>query len=97
MAEKDIQTSIKSYQKRLDERKKDAIEAINGKLIYSDITDDYVAGRRQQMIGLDQAVLQLSVGSRAKVILPSNLAYGIGGDGDRIPQSAILVIDVKVN
>ena len=49
------------------------------------------------MIGLDQAVLQLSVGSRAKVILPSNLAYGIGGDGDRIPQSAILVIDVKVN
>lgn len=74
-----------------------SVEAINGKLIYSDKTDDYVAGRRQQMIGLDQAVLQLSVGSRAKVILPSNLAYGIGGDGDRIPQSAILVIDVKVN
>ena len=74
-----------------------SVEAINGKLIYSDITDDYVAGRRQQMIGLDQAVLQLSVGSRAKVILPSNLAYGIGGDGDRVPQSAILVIDVKVN
>ena len=74
-----------------------SVEAINGKLIYSDITDDYVAGRRQQMIGLDQAVLQLSVGSRAKVILPSNLAYGIGGDGDRIPQSAILIIDVKVN
>lgn len=74
-----------------------SVEAINGKLIYSDIKDDYVAGRRQQMIGLDQAVLQLSVGSRAKVILPSNLAYGIGGDGDRIPQSAILVIDVKVN
>lgn len=74
-----------------------SVEAINGKLIYSDITDDYVAGRRQQMIGLDQAVLQLNVGSRAKVILPSNLAYGIGGDGDRIPQSAILVIDVKVN
>lgn len=74
-----------------------SVEAINGKLIYSDIKDDYVAGRRQQMIGLDQAVLQLSVGSRAKVILPSNLAYGIGGDGDRIPQSAILIIDVKVN
>lgn len=74
-----------------------SVEAINGKLIYSDIEDNYVAGRHQQMIGLDQAVLQLSVGSRAKVILPSNLAYGIGGDGDRIPQSAILVIDVKVN
>ncbi len=73
-----------------------SVEAINGKIIYNDIKEDYVAGRRQQMIGLDQAVLQLCVGSRAKVILPSNLGYGIGGDGDRIPQSAILVIDLKV-
>lgn len=73
-----------------------SVEAINGKTIYNDIKEDYVAGRRQQMIGLDQAVLQLSVGSRAKVILPSNLGYGIGGDGDRIPQSAILVIDLYV-
>lgn len=72
------------------------VEAINGKLIYNDIKEDFVAGRRQQMIGLDQAVLQLSVGSKAKVILPSNLAYGIGGDGDRIPQSAILVIDLQI-
>lgn len=72
------------------------IEAINGKLIYNDIEDKYVAGRRQQMIGLDQAVMQLHHGSRAKVILPSSLAYGIGGDGDKIPQSAILVIDVEV-
>ena len=72
------------------------VEAINGKLIYKDIEESYVAGRRQQMIGLDQAVLQLRHGSRAKVILPSNLAYGIGGDGDRITQSAILIIDVEV-
>jgi FKBP-type peptidyl-prolyl cis-trans isomerase len=72
------------------------IEAINGKTIYNDIEDNYVAGRRQEMIGLDYAVLQLHRGSRAKVILPSNLAYGIGGDGDRIPQSAILVIDLEV-
>lgn len=72
------------------------VEAINGKLIYDDIKEDFVAGRRQQMIGLDQAVLQLKKGSHAKVILPSNLAYGIGGDGDRIPQSAILVIDLQI-
>ena len=72
------------------------IEAINGKLIYKEIEENYVAGRRRQVIGLDQAVMQLSHGSRAKIILPSNLAYGIGGDGDRITQSAILVIDAEV-
>ncbi|MBP5326520.1 MAG: FKBP-type peptidyl-prolyl cis-trans isomerase [Bacteroidales bacterium] len=72
------------------------IEAINGTKIYSNIAEKYVAGRRQQMIGLDQAVLRLSHGSKAKVILPSSLAYGIGGDGNRIPQSTILVIDVTI-
>lgn len=72
------------------------IEAINGKLIYKGIEETYIAGRRQQMIGLDQAVMQLHHGSRAKIILPSSLAYGIGGDGDRIPQSAILVIDIEI-
>ena len=73
------------------------IEAINGKTIYKDVREEFVAGRRQKMIGLDHAVLQFHYGSRAKVILPSSLAYGIGGDGDRIPQSAILVIDIQID
>lgn len=72
------------------------IEAINGKKIYQGVEDNYVAGRKQQLIGLDQAVMHLNRGSRAKIILPSNLGYGIGGDGDRITQSAILVFDVEV-
>ena len=72
------------------------IEAINGKMVYEGVNDHYVAGRRDNMIGLDQAVLNLNIGSKAKVILPSALAYGIGGDGDRIPQSAILIIDLEV-
>ena len=73
-----------------------SVEAVNGKTIYPEISEAYVAGRRQQMIGLDEAVMRLHFGSRAKIILPSFLAYGIGGDGDRIPQSAILILDLKV-
>ena len=72
------------------------LEAINGKRIYSDVEESFMAGRRQDMIGLDEAVRHLHFGSRAKVILPSNLGYGIGGDGDRITRSAILVMDVRV-
>lgn len=74
-----------------------SVEAINGKTIYSETSECFVAGRRQQMLGLDQAILHLHYGSRARVILPSALAYGIGGDGDRIPQSTILVLDLKIN
>ena len=72
------------------------IESINGKTIYTDVEEHYVAGRRQTLLGLDEAVMQLHRGSKAKIILPSNLAYGIGGDGDRITRSAILVMDVIV-
>ena len=72
------------------------IEAINGKTIYDYEEETYMAGHRRDMIGLDGAVMGLTRGSKAKVILPSNIAYGIGGDGDRIPQSAILVIDLEI-
>ena len=73
-----------------------SVEAINGTLIYPAEEAHFVAGRKPNMTGLDDAVLTLHHGSRAKVILPSALAYGIAGDGDRIPQSAILVIDLKI-
>ena len=73
-----------------------SVEAINGRTIYSNLTECFVAGRRQEMIGLDQAILHLHYGSRARVILPSAIAYGIGGDGDRIPKSTILILDIKI-
>lgn len=73
------------------------VEAINGKTLYTNVQEHFVAGRKRDMIGLDQAVRSLHYGSRAKIILPSNLAYGVGGDGDRIPQSAILVIDLTID
>ncbi len=73
------------------------VESINGKLIYKDVTDTFIAGRRGEMVGLDEAVLHMHHRGKAKVILPSNLAYGIGGDGDRIPQSTILVLELKIN
>lgn len=74
-----------------------SVEAINGTLLYDTIDETFLVGRRQLMAGLDEVLLTLHYGSRAKVILPSHQAYGIGGDGDRIPGSAILVLDVKVD
>lgn len=73
-----------------------SIEAINGKIFYGNIEEGFVAGRRQEMVGLDDAVLRMRHESRAKVILPSNLGYGIGGDGDRITQNSILIIDIEI-
>lgn len=72
------------------------MEAINGAVIYDNLRDTVVAGRMQPTRGLDAALRTLSEGSKAKVILPSEQAYGVAGDGNRVTSRMILVCDVEV-
>lgn len=72
------------------------VEAINGTVIYSNQAEVVVAGHMQPNRGLDAAVRTLRQGSRARVILPSEQAYGVAGDGDRIKSRMVLVYDVEV-
>ncbi len=46
--------------------------------------------------GLYEAFLMLRVGDKAKIILPSHLAFGVTGDGSRIPPRAVLVYDIEI-
>ena len=46
--------------------------------------------------GLEEAVLKLKKNSEAILILPSHLAHGLTGDGNRIQAKAILVYRIKV-
>ena len=55
-----------------------------------------MAGHLQPTRGLDAALRTLAEGSKAKVILPSEQAYGIVGDGDRIRTRTVLVYIVEV-
>lgn len=72
------------------------LEAIDGQVFYSHATDTVVAGRMQPTRGLDAALLTLSHGSEATVIVPSEQGYGVMGDGDRVGRRMILVYKVKV-
>lgn len=72
------------------------MEAINGTVIYDNVTDTVVAGRMQPTRGLDAALRTLREGSKAWVILPSEQAYGVAGDGDRVKSRMILVYEVEV-
>ena len=71
------------------------LEAINGHLIY-DETVDFHVGTQEVQIGLDQALRELKIGSKAKIIIPSHLGYGLVGDGNRIPKMAVLIYDLNV-
>ena len=67
------------------------LEAINGEVFYADVRDTVVAGHLQPTRGLDAALLTLRHGAKATVILPSEQAYGVVGDGDRVKSRMILV------
>lgn len=75
------------------------LRLLNGDLIYSSYENGrkvFVVGHGGVESGLEEAVLHLHRGDEAEIIIPSHLAYGLAGDGDRIPIRSTLVYKVKV-
>lgn len=75
------------------------VELLNGFTCY----DSDSLGSRQFLIGrggvesgLEEAVLHFREGDRAKIILPSHLAFGLVGDDNCIPKKAVVVYDFEV-
>ena len=56
----------------------------------------FIVGRGGVEIGLEEAILYLHKGDVATIIIPSYLAYGLIGDGDKIPPRTTMVYKVKV-
>lgn len=57
---------------------------------------EFRAGIGQVVKGLDIAILQMSRGQRARVTIPSHLAYGERGYPPIIPPNAVLTMDVEL-
>jgi FKBP-type peptidyl-prolyl cis-trans isomerase FkpA len=75
-----------------------SVRLISGDLVYqSDPLNpfSFETGRARVPNGLEEGVMLLKPGSRAKLIVPAHLAFGLLGDLDRIPQRATLVYDVE--
>jgi len=53
-------------------------------------------GKSEVENGLDEALRLMRVGDKAKIIIPSHLAFGLMGDGDRIPSYAVLIYDLEL-
>lgn len=73
-----------------------SVSTLNDKLLYSNQTVHFKVGRMLPTVGLDQAALALHHGSKAHLVVPSDAAYGVRGDGDRIPTRTVLVYDLEV-
>jgi FKBP-type peptidyl-prolyl cis-trans isomerase FkpA len=53
-------------------------------------------GRGSVESGLEEGILMLREGDKARFILPPHLAHGLVGDDNRIPARSIIVYDVEL-
>jgi FKBP-type peptidyl-prolyl cis-trans isomerase FkpA len=70
---------------------------LTGDTVYTSRKDGPIVfeiGKGGVVSGLEEAILLLHVGDRAKIIIPSHLAFGLIGDQDKINFKASLVYDI---
>ncbi len=76
-----------------------SVRLLNGEMVFqTDSLETYTfeIGRRKVPNGLEEGILLMKPGEKAKLVVPSHLAYGLIGDLDRVPERAILVYDVEI-
>ncbi len=57
---------------------------------------DFTIGVGQVIRGWDEGIQLLNVGDKARLVIPSDLAYGANGAGGVIPPNATLIFDVEL-
>jgi len=57
---------------------------------------DFNVGVGQVIPGWDEGIMLLEVGTKARFVIPSELAYGAAGAGGVIPPNAALIFDVEL-
>ena len=75
------------------------LRLLNSQLIYTSDSlgpKEFIIGYGGVESGLEEAVLLLGQGDRAKIIIPSYLAYGLLGDQQKVPPGATLVYDLEL-
>lgn len=70
------------------------LELLDGSTIYSHQIDTLIVGKMQVTSALDDMLSQLCYGSQAWLIAPSGAAYGVVGDGDRVPSRTVIIYNV---
>ena len=76
-----------------------SVRLLDGKLCYSSDKEglkEFKIGYGGMESGVEEGILLIRVGDRAKFIVPSHLAFGLLGDQNKIPQHATLVYDIEL-
>ena len=72
---------------------------LDGTVCYESKPDSlgtFVVGHGGVESGLEQGILMMKQGQKAKFIMPPYLAHGLIGDAKRIPARSIIVYDIEL-
>jgi len=75
------------------------VSLLDGRICYSSEEDGpmtFRAGRGGVEAGLEEGVLMLRRGDKARLIIPPFLAHGLIGDQNRIPPRAVIIYELEV-
>ncbi len=75
------------------------VSLLTGDVIYSSEIDgakEFILGKGSVERGLEEGILMMNENDKAIFILPSHLAHGVPGDGNKIPRRATIVYDVEL-
>jgi FKBP-type peptidyl-prolyl cis-trans isomerase len=53
-------------------------------------------GHNQEESGLDEGIKMMKVGEKARFIMPPHLAFGVPGDGYKVPVYSIVVYEIEL-
>lgn len=72
---------------------------LSGEMIYCSDSlgvKHFVVNRSEEIDALHEAAQLLRPGARARLVIPSYLAYGVAGDGDRIRGLQPIMMEIKL-
>lgn len=75
------------------------ISLLNGTVCYSGQSNkvkSYQLGKGELTNGMEEALKMMRPGEKAKLVMPSHLAFGLTGDGNEIPTKSPLVCDLEL-
>lgn len=80
-------------------RLKFRLNLMDGKVCYNSEKDgvkEFLIGKGGVESGLEEGILMLKEGGKARFIMPPHLAHGLTGDGNCIPARAIIIYEIEV-
>lgn len=72
---------------------------LDGTVLYSSDFDgprSEILGKMETELGLHEGLMMLRKGEKARFICPPHLAFGVSGDGYKVPYNSILVYEIEL-